>query len=99
MCSNGLVCSSFEELQVPVPGFWCEREFRVDFRGDAAAVCEDELDVFEAESFGAEDGGERVSCGVWAAFLLEPPSIQSNWTLRSSRPWSVGTMLRYSIVV
>jgi hypothetical protein len=32
-------------------------EFGVDFRGDAAGVSHHELDVFEAESFGAEDGG------------------------------------------
>jgi hypothetical protein len=49
---------SFEELQVAVSGFWCEREFGV------AAGPEHSLDLFEAESFGAEDGCARVPCAM-----------------------------------
>jgi hypothetical protein len=52
--SSLFVCSSFEELEVAVFCFWGEREFCVDFGGDAAAVAEDCLDFFEAESFRAE---------------------------------------------
>ena len=50
---------------------WCEGEFCVDLRCNAAAVAHHHLDVFQAESFCSEDGGERVPCRVGPAFLLD----------------------------
>lgn len=58
-------------MEVPVADVGGERELGVDLGGDSAGVAEDELDVFEAESFGAENRGERVPCGVRAALLLD----------------------------
>ena len=44
--SSLFVCSSFEELEVPVSCFWGEGEFCLHFGGDSAAVAEDGLDLF-----------------------------------------------------
>lgn len=60
-----------EELEVAVLGLGRERELGVDLRGDPAAVPEDALDLFEAKSFGAQHGRERVPCRVWSPFLVD----------------------------
>jgi hypothetical protein len=66
-----LVRSALEQLQVPVPDFWRERELRVDLCRHSAAVPEDQLDVLQAESLRAQDRGERVPCSVPPTLLLD----------------------------
>ncbi len=68
-CSGCLVRSTLKELQVAVSYFWGEREFGIDFRRDAARVSHHQLNVFQAESFGAQNGGKRMPCRVRTALL------------------------------
>ena len=70
-----------EQLQVSVACFGRERELRVDFGGDSAAVSEDALDLFEAESFGAEHGRERVA-------LCRVPDYAAR--IKTNRPKALG---------
>lgn len=57
---DSFVRSSFEQLQIAVSGVRREGHLGVDLGDDSAAVAQDCLDFFEAESLGTEDGGERV---------------------------------------
>ena len=96
---RSFVCSSFEELEVAVAYFWGEREFGVDFRGDSAAVSHHHLDVFKAESLGAQDRGERVPCSMRAALLLNLGCAFAIWSwpdlfiARAGHVWLISVQL------
>jgi hypothetical protein len=95
---TGFICSSFEELEVSIADVGGEGEFGVDLGGDPAGVSQHSLDLFQAESFGAQDGGEvwRAVCGP-PFFVTPAASIASSYQrcrVRTLTPSKMGPARR-----